>query len=135
MPYAISWLIERYVIFSRTIGDIAYEDLKGYNAAIVALLDQGEAPVHVVRDVSQQGDFPFDPIAVRRALTYLGHPKLGLIVAYGTARKSSVFGRLLTSLAGVRMRFVRDHADALSALTAEDARLKALIADDNLTSP
>ncbi|MFQ3534268.1 MAG: hypothetical protein SNJ58_00185 [Aggregatilineales bacterium] len=130
MPYTISWLVEKYVILSRTIGDIAYEDLEGYNAAILALLDDGEAPVHLVRDVSQQGDFPFDPIAVRRALTYLHHAKLGLIVAYGTARKSSIFGKLLTSLAGVRMRFVRDHADALRVLAAEDVRLRVLIPDD-----
>ncbi|MDW8299511.1 MAG: hypothetical protein RML95_09250 [Anaerolineae bacterium] len=78
-------------------------------------------------DLKELGKFPFDLLSGRRAATYLEEPNLGWIMAYGTSRLASSFAQLLTSLAGVKMRFVRDYVHAINFLAAEDARIKALL--------
>jgi len=69
---------------------------------------------------------------VRRAATYLQHPKLGLIVAYGVSRIASSFSQMLTQIAGVKLRFARNHDEAVQLLMAEDAEIKALIEANDL---
>jgi hypothetical protein len=113
-------------------GDITLEDIAEINDEIVALLYAGRAPIHMVTDLKHLGKFPFDLIGVRRAATYLQHPKLGLSVAYGVARLASSFAQLLTQIAGVKLRFVQSYADALKHLMAEDAEIKALVEANDL---
>jgi hypothetical protein len=132
MPHKIHWLIPNRLMIVQISGDIAIEDIAEINAEIVALLDAGRAPIHIITDLKHLGKFPFDLIGVRRAATYLQHPKLGLIVAYGVARLASSFAQMLTQIAGVQLQFAHDRSEALQLLMAEDAEIKTLIETSDL---
>ncbi|MFQ3534269.1 MAG: hypothetical protein SNJ58_00190 [Aggregatilineales bacterium] len=129
MPHNIDWLIKDHVILLHISGDLLLEEIEAINTELTELLQAGKPPVHLVADVKELGKFPFDLISVRRASTYMQEPNLGMIAVYGTSRIAASFAQLLTSLAGVRMRFVRDYSEALRALAPEDARIKALMDD------
>ena len=53
-------------------------------------------------------------------------------MAYGAARIASSFAQMLTQIAGVKLRFVQSHTDALKHLMAEDAEIKALVEEGKL---
>lgn len=125
--YVIDWLIKDRLILLQVSGDITFEDIESINAKLTELIHTGEPPVHMLADLKELGRFPFDLVGMRRAATYLEDPNLGLIMAYGTSSLASSFAQLLTSIAGVRMRFVRNYAQAIQVLAAEDARIEALL--------
>lgn len=125
--YVIDWLIKDRLILLQVSGDITFEDIESINAKLTELIHTGEPPVHMLADLKELGRFPFDLVGMRRATTYLEDPNLGLIMAYGTSSLASSFAQLLTSIAGVRMRFVRNYAQAIQVLAAEDARIEALL--------
>lgn len=127
MPYTVEWLIKDHLILLYANGDIPIEGVEAINAEILNLLDEGKPPVHVFADVKDLSRFPFDLVSVRRAMSYFQHPNVGLIMAYGTSRLAASFAQLLTSIAGVRLRFVRDYNEAIRVLAAEDVRIKALL--------
>ncbi len=127
MPHKIQWLVPDRVIIAQISGDIAIEEVTEINREFTALLDAGRAPIYIINDLRHLGKFPFDLIGVRRATTFFRHPKLGLVVAYGAMRPASVFSQVLTQIAGVKLRFARNHDEAVQLLMAEDAEIKALI--------
>lgn len=135
MPHIVNWLIENCLVLIKVSGDVSVEDAEVINAEVVALLRAGEPPVHVLSDLTELRKFPFDLIGMRRALSYLQEPNLGWVMAYGPSSIASSFARLLTSLVRVRLRFVRDQADALNVLAGMDARIKALIERDSNLRP
>jgi hypothetical protein len=132
MPYNVDWLIKDRLILAVISSDLTLEDIAAFNQSVTALLDAGHAPIYMLADVKDLGKFPFDLISVRRASTYLQHPKLGLVMAYGASRIASSFAQLLTQIAGVKLRFVQSYADALKHLMAEDAEIKALVEANDL---
>ncbi|PJF36192.1 MAG: hypothetical protein CUN49_06695 [Candidatus Thermofonsia Clade 1 bacterium] len=132
MGYSVDWLIKDRLILLNTSGDISIEEIEAIDRDIIQLLEAGQAPVHILADMKELGKFPFDLISMRRAATYLNHPKLGLIMAYGVSRIAASFAQLLTQLAGVRLRFSRDYAEAVTSLAAEDAHIKALLESGKL---
>ncbi len=125
--HVIDWLIKDRLILLQISGDISFEDIEGINAKLTELIRAGEPPVHMLADLKELGRFPFDLVGMRRAAGYLEEPNLGLIMAYGASSLASSFAQLMTSLAGVRMRFVRSYTQAIQMLAAEDARIKALL--------
>lgn len=130
--YIVDWLIKDRLILLQINGDVALEDIEKINAELITLIRAGQPPVHMLADLKELGRFPFDLIGVRRAATYFEEPNLGLIMAYGTSSLASSFSQLLTSIAGVRMRFVRNYTQALQALASEDAHIKALLAEGKI---
>jgi len=132
MPHNVEWLIKDRLILAVISGDMPLEDIAAFNQSVTALLDAGRSPIYMLADVKDLGKFPFDLISVRRASTYLQHPKLGLVMAYGASRIASSFAQLLTQIAGVKLRFVQSYTDALKHLMAEDAEIKALVEANDL---
>jgi N-acyl-L-homoserine lactone synthetase len=127
MSYIVDWLVKDHLILVQVSGNLPLEDVEIINAKLTELLRAGQPPVHMLADLKELGRFPFDLISMRRASTYLQEPNLGLIMAYGASSLASSFAQLLTSIVGVKMRFVRSYEQALQALAAEDSRIKALL--------
>jgi hypothetical protein len=127
MAYSVDWLIKDRLIFVSISGDITLEDVAALNESITALLDAGQAPIHMLADIKDMGKFPFDLISMQRTSTYLKHPKLGLVMMYGASRIASSFAQMITQIAGIKLRVVQSYTDALKHLMEEDAEIKALV--------
>lgn len=132
MPHTVEWLIQGRIIAVQVNGNITLQDVADIDQKTIALLDSAQTTVHIIADLEALGKFPFDVIGMRRTATYLQHPQLGLIVAYGTSYIASTFAQLLTQLAGVRLHFARNRDEALKRLMAEDAALTTPIKQHRL---
>jgi hypothetical protein len=82
MPVTVHWLIPNRAILFTGFGTVLLPELVEGNSLILELLAQGQPPIHVVSDTSQNLTFP-SPLDMRNAVTYLNSPVVGQAVVGG----------------------------------------------------
>jgi len=79
----VDWYVERRVILVQIEGSLDLEKASELNRQIVAFIDQGDAPVHVIVDLTQLGAIPTNLLKLREASHVVGHAGVGWIVVIG----------------------------------------------------
>lgn len=80
MPIELSWQQPRRVIYERFHGTITIEEMSAIQQKFIEYLNEGEAPVHAIIDLSAVRDFPKSISQIRQGLVSTGNTQLGRIV-------------------------------------------------------
>ncbi|MEO8395293.1 MAG: STAS/SEC14 domain-containing protein [Chloroflexota bacterium] len=80
MPIDISWQQPRRVIYERFHGTITLEEMTAIQQEFLKYLNEGEAPVHAIIDLSGVRDFPKSISQIRQGLVSTGNTQLGRVV-------------------------------------------------------
>src|SRR5687767_14970843 len=83
MPISTFWLLEQRIIGVRDYGDITLTELRQTNADVIAMLDAGSAPVHLLLDLTALRKFPTLISASANTMSFLHHPALGYVAVWG----------------------------------------------------
>src|SRR5262245_37910318 len=84
MVYEIAWQQPNRIIKVVLNGDISVEELHRMSDDLVAHLEQGQPPVHLISDARKMGKFPVKLTSVKEASErYLRHPNMGWAVVIG----------------------------------------------------
>lgn len=132
MPYEFSWYIEGRVIFTRAYGVITLEDLRQGNARWTEILDNADAElIHSLVEMTDVEKYPTSVFQMGDTQSYLKHPKLGWVVAYGL--KGTVVNfiiSVLTQVSRAQIRVLESHDDAIAYLRKVDKTLPDLNRND-----
>lgn len=126
MAHESSWLVANRVIQLRVSESVTMEDIQDINRQLLAMLEQGTAPVHIVNDMQGLKEFPNNLIQVKSALTYMSHAKLGWESIISQPNPLvRFFASAITQIAGARMKMVPSLEEAYFALSRLDQTLPA----------
>lgn len=109
---------------AHVVGDQTLDQFATLNEELIALLDAGDAPVHLLIDVSQMGSIPSNIMKVQQTFTYLRHPALGWSLFIG---EMNALTRLVVSVtnqvSGLDIKLVNTLEEALLLLKRVDLTL------------
>jgi len=126
MPNYYEWYIPKRVIIGYSIGDIYEVDIVEASNIVQAMLaEEIEAPVHLIYDLTQQGNLHFSPAFAAKNSSYLKNPILGWGILYG--RKQNKIQQFTSAIVaqtmGIRNRQFDTVEEALAFLTEIDNHL------------
>jgi hypothetical protein len=123
----ISWIVKRRVILCPLDGDMTIERAKHINDELVAMIDQGKPPVHIVFDLGSIGHVPNNLFKLREATHVISHPGLGWVMVAGIHNPLVNFlGSMVAQLGRLsRYRVMPGVEEALAHLGEIDETLAA----------
>lgn len=124
MGYQTGWYIENRIIFTQYGEKITLEEMQNVNDDVQKLLDEGNAPVHIIFDVSQLKEFPIDLSKARETLAHFSHPKMGWLIGYGMNPVMKFLSTVIANMFGVQLKSVNSFDEALSLLKRIDFSLE-----------
>lgn len=134
MPYHLYWLAEPRILYAEAAGVFSLPQVMDANKVLMHLLDQTDAPLYLVCDVSRMTDYPRIVTQLREVVPYFYHPMFGCEYFYGVKSPAiSVILRLLASFSPFDYQLVSSFDAALAALVSRDATLKPLLASIDRT--
>lgn len=126
MPYQVRSLIDRRAVLIVTAGMVTLPEIRSGGQQVDALVSAGDAPVHVIIDITRMTDYPLSPSKIFEASSFLRHPNLGLIPAYGVANPLlNTLLQVVGQMAPFEYRVVPSLPAALDLLRAHDRRIDA----------
>lgn len=124
MPYEVRSLIDRRVVLITTSGVVTLPQVRVGGQQVDVLLSAGEAPVHVIIDITKMTEYPLSPSKIFEASPFLRHPKLGYIAAYGVSSLLlNTLIRVFGQMAPFQYRIVQSLPEALAFLRSQDSRI------------
>ncbi len=131
MSYEVRSLIDRRVVLVVVEGTVTLSEVRAGGQQVDALISAGEAPVHVIIDITRMTDYPLSPSRIFEASPFLRHPDLGYIPAYGvTSLLLNTLLQVIGLMAPFEYRVVQSLADALDFLRAQDSRIDSRAVDE-----
>lgn len=124
MSYTVRWLQQDRVLVVHFVGDLPLEDLRILSAELVACLEAGIAPIHMIGDFTEIGLFPMNVRGLRDAVPHLRHPKLGWSIVVGGPALARTFAEIAVKLFAAPYRLFRTMDEALEFLAAQDETLE-----------
>jgi len=124
MSYQAEWLQEGKVIILRIGVHFAAEEIPPLSNDIIALLEKGTPPVHLVIDASQVKTFPTNIAQARRDATYLNHPSLGWSTYFGMSPVISSILKVFNTMTQANLASLRTLDQALAFLHSKDSAVK-----------
>lgn len=122
-----SWLIENRVILSTFSGEVSLEDLQAHDLDMLKHIEAGEAPVHVVCDITAMVRYPSNIAAITRsARQHLTHPNMGWFIATGMQNPFlSFIADIVANTSYLKLKLKKAHTieEALDMLQQVDTRL------------
>jgi hypothetical protein len=131
MPYQVSWLVPQRVVWAQGWGEISAAENQASDEAVKAHIETGQAPVHVLIDVTQVEGFPFSTAShrVKEAREFWQHPNLGWGIICGTDNRVVRFiAEIVMRLAGVKLRLFSTLEEGIAFLEQDDPSLNGLFA-------
>lgn len=126
MPYQIEWLLEKRVLHVKMFGILADEDSAQIGVINSRHLEEGNAPVHILVDITGLEKFPTNLRQNSQYMDYLKSPALGWVIVVGLS--NNVLAKFAVSVISQVIHFhlaQRDNMhDALSYLASHDSTLK-----------
>ncbi len=122
----ITWHTDNRIVDVQVTGDQTMADLRALNTTIMTLLDDGNAPVHMLIDMTEAGDIPSNIREVKQVFTYLDHLALGWSLFIGVSNPLHKLVISLTNqLSGVQASVTSTKSAALEQLRRVDQSLAA----------
>ncbi len=133
MPYKIEWLREKRIMVETLLGTISMEEATQAANETAQFLNQGEAPVHLIVDVSHMEKFPTNVRNVRNISGYLSNPALGWMVIVGADYLVNFISTIVSQVVRFQLSRAETVEKAVTFLEKQDATLtrsKAAIGPD-----
>lgn len=126
MPFYFDWYVEKRVILGCPVGDLFPSDYDDVEARVVAMIEEGIAPVHLIYDMRHIGqvNVPFLRV-IQSGQGYLTHPKFGWGITYGQKQN-----RLLSFMAATAAQWFQVRNRVFD--TAEEAQTFLMGMDESL---
>ncbi len=129
MSFRVEWLLKPRIAFIQVSQTIDLVEVIQANRAITDFLDQAEAPLYVVVDVSTLTGYPHIATELRALVSSFYHPNLGGTYLYGiTTPAISVILRILARISPFPYRIVDSLDEALAGIVAREPALASLVA-------
>ncbi len=125
MPATVSWYTPHHIILVRSYGAMVMQDFVTGGERILAHVDSSSACcVHVLMDETQVTSIPNNIRALRRATSWMNHPRVGWAVSYGNDMAVvHLAANIVTEMAGVHYRRTKHLASALDILLHHNPEL------------
>ena len=122
--HELSWHIDNKVILLHIQSELKIEDLSILDKQIKAMLDAGNAPVHLIYQ-SEDVDTPKDIAQVAKRLTFLKHQNCSWIITLGSNILITFIGRVVTNLSHIKLKAVPNIEEADKFLSKFDTNIVA----------
>lgn len=123
----IFWEIPARVLYMKAARDASIEIVRADSETVWKFVKAGEAPVHLLVDLSDVGRFPRD--ITQEMVDLLSHPMLGRVAAVGFPQFDEAIIQsaldALTQLTGKPIDLAASVADGLALLRASDPTLNS----------
>src|SRR5687767_7889598 len=116
----IKWLVSPRIILAYSEGSQDIDDVRLNNQEIKALLDSGQAPVHLVFQAVNLKSSPTNIQELKNSLDFLRHPNLGWIISVGSNPVLNFVSVIVTNLFRINMRQANSLEDAINWLKQLD---------------
>lgn len=123
MPHTHEWVEPRRVAKTMFTGILTVDELKQVSDEAIADMEEGQAPVHFITDLTALTQFPTNLLQVKDALVYISHPSMGWQVFFGAPALATSLIGIFGHIAHARMRAFRTYEQAIRFLKSEDATL------------
>ena len=122
MPYAISWLAEKRVVYTRTYGFVTGEELTNQNKEIQVYAQQTEQLVHIITDAT---DTTGTDMGIRdlQKTQFLSVHNLGWALYISPSKMNRFFASIITQLSNKRGRQFATLEEGLTFLQQMDESL------------
>ncbi len=101
MAYCVEWLVEGRVAYLSIQGDVAPDEAQSAYVALMKLIGQGKAPVHLILEHGGKQKFPLSMSLYNFIInggTSLGK---GRLIVVGSSRQAKFVGNLFSYVNGV----------------------------------
>ncbi|MEO8613368.1 MAG: hypothetical protein ABI690_36090 [Chloroflexota bacterium] len=127
MAYQVTWLVENRIVHVLNSGVANAEDVVNSMREAIALLDSGEAPVHMLVESQTEGS----DISLGDLLKIIrNNPKstnIGWAVFVSENKMNRFFGSMGTQISGVQTKTFPTMAEAIAFLKRADITLPEMI--------
>lgn len=122
----IYWLLENRILYVKRPSVVNIENLERDSEQIIAMLEMGEAPIHIINDTLNVAMNPKNVRLIRKATPFLDHPNLGWFVTIASNPFIAFLGSVvpqmrLTNNRNVKVVSTTD--DAITFLRKSDLSL------------
>lgn len=126
MPYTLDWHTPNIIIFAKMTGKYTEEEMFACNESIRDnYLAVGEAPVHLIIDITEITEYPRNLGVIQKASNiFQNHPSMGWMLLVGFSNPLTRFiTNINLQIFGMHFRFSGTMEEALTALSKIDIRL------------
>ena len=123
MPYNLSWLNEKRVVLETLSGVIDMDEATKAANTTAEFIQQGQAPVHLIVDVSGMEKFPTNVRSVRSISGYLNDPNLGWMVIVGANHLVNFISTIVSQVVNFQLSRAETVEKAVAFLEKQDATL------------
>jgi hypothetical protein len=123
MPYEIRWYEDKRIIFEQLYGDLDMSAVIEAANATEQHIKQGNAPVHLVIDVSGMKSFPTNMTKINSVSGYLKDPNLGWVVLVGGNPLTNFVTQVVSQVVRFRVGQRPTLEQAIEFLRKQDATL------------
>ena len=124
MAYETEYYVDQRVIYNRFTQQMSAEDAEGANSSTLDLLREGDAPVHVIIDVSALDLIAIDLKELTATVDFPRDNKVGWVIVVGDNPLARIVGSLVMQDGHVKSRFVESLDEAVNILERMDATLQ-----------
>jgi hypothetical protein len=127
MPYQVNWYQDKRIIFNKLYGACDFESAVEASTQVSQLLAEGNAPIHLIVDMSDLQSFPTNVTRLNGMTSYLKNPSLGWVVVIGGNSLSKFVVNVISQIIKFRatQRFTLN--DAVQFLESNDVTLAAQV--------
>jgi hypothetical protein len=124
MSAQVSWYIQNRVILIVMEADVTMDGIQEMNTDIVALLESGNPPVHVIFEASKMNVHPSKVVDLVNTLTFLKHPNLGWDLTIAPNRLVKFLGTVVNNITGAKqVQFVDTIEEGMARLKKLDTSI------------
>ena len=125
MSFTYEWKIPNRLIYIVISGDISAADIKESDERLHQMIESGEAPVHIMADLSQIGKVNVHPRDAIKHTSYVNHPKFGRVTIVGASALVKFFVTVVRSVAPTKFDTANDLQAGMDKLFSRDETLSA----------
>lgn len=123
MPYTREWVEHGRIIRTAFTGALTIAELKQSSDEAMEMMEQGNAPVHIITDLTHLKQFPTNLLQVKDALPHLAHPSMGWQTFYGAPSLATSLIGIFGHIARARTRAFPTYEQAVRFLKEQDSTL------------
>jgi len=119
----IHWLIENRIIYVKRPSTVSIENLTQDSEQIIALLEAGNAPIHIINDALDVSMNPNNALLIRKATPFLDNPNLGWFITITANPIISFLGSIIPQMRmnnSSNVKIVKTSDEALKFLRKHD---------------
>ena len=127
MPYQVNWYQDKRIIFNKLYGAFDFESATEASRRVSQLLAEGNAPIHLIVDMTELQSFPTNVTKLNDMTTYLKNPSLGWVVVIGGNTLSKFVVNVISQVIKFRVAQRFSMNEAIQFLQSNDVTLAAQI--------